>query len=267
MHSIQIYFTYVGMYFKSRAEYKLSFIIGNLANIFHYISYFVVYWILISSLTSINGWNFNELSILYGLNLLPHAISGLVFWNAFFYFIQGQVKSGGFDRFLLRPMGIVTQLCSSTFGYTFIAQIILSCSFLIPAFLKTGDKITKFKILYIVISIFGSVMLFAGMVIFIGSLSFWMMNSTQIGQMVYYEIRDLTNYPLSIYPNFLRILLTVVFPWAFVSYYPCLFILDKISGKWDFILAMISPLVGILVFLLSLVFFYCSMRRYESCGN
>jgi ABC-2 type transport system permease protein len=93
------------------------------------------------------------------------------------------------------------------------------------------------------------------------------MNSTQIGQIVYYEIRDLTNYPISIYPGILKIMLTVVFPWAFVSYYPSLYILDKMSGNWDFILAMLSPFIGVLIFVMSLFFFYYSMRRYESCGN
>jgi ABC-2 type transport system permease protein len=267
VYSVKLYLAYVAMYFKSRAEFKLSFIIGNVANLLHYISYFIVYWIFISKLKFINGWDFYELSILYGMNLLPHAISGLVFWNAFFFYIQQQIIDGGFDRYLLRPVGIVTQLCSSTFGYTFIAQIILSTCFLIPAFIKVSSKITYIKVLYIVVSLFGSVMLFAGMVIIIGALGFWVMNSTQIGQIVYYEIRDLTNYPISIYPGILKIMLTVVFPWAFVSYYPSLYILDKMSGNWDFILAMLSPFIGVLIFVMSLFFFYYSMRRYESCGN
>lgn len=267
VHSVKLYMTYVVMYFKSRAEYKVSFIIGNLANLFHYISYFIVYWIFISKLKFINGWDFYDLSILYGLNLLPHAISGLIFWNSFFYGVHSLIKEGGFDRYLLRPVGIVTQLCSSSFGYTFIAQIILSTCFLITAFVKVSDKISFIKVLYIVVSLIGSILLFAGMVIIIGALGFWIMDGSQVGQIVYYEIRDLTNYPISIYPGILKILLTIVFPWAFVSYYPSLYILDKLSAKLDFILAMLSPLIGVLIFVLSLFFFYYSMRRYESCGN
>src|SRR5690554_4078403 len=130
MDLAKLYWTYVCMYFRSRGEYKASFFAGLLANFYCYFITYATFWILTKRFSTIGGWNFSEISILYGLNLLTYAISGTLFWSTI-YSLENLVTTGGLDRFLLRPLDIIPQLMCQGFGYTFLGQIFVTVLFLI----------------------------------------------------------------------------------------------------------------------------------------
>lgn len=266
MDMFRLYVKYVSMFFKSSGEYTLSFYAAIFSNIYSYSITFSIFWVLTQRFDSIGGWNFSEISILYGLNLLTYAISGTLFWYTV-YFLENMVTTGGLDRFLLRPVGLIPQLMCQGFGYTFLGQIFISLIFLISAVSRVHTEFTFVKILYILLSLVGGTLLQAGAIILVGSLSFWILRSTEIGQIVYYDIRGFVNYPLVIYPKFIKVTLTFIFPWAFINYYPSLIIMDKDNNLLDSVLGYLSPLVGIVFFIFALYVFKAGLRKYESSGN
>ena len=260
-----LYFYFVKIWFKSRIEYQMSFFAGFFANFYCYFITYAILWVIIKKFNSIGGWNFSELTILYSFNLLSYAISGTLFWYSI-YHLEDLVVSGNFDRYLLRPLGIIPQLMCTSFGYTFLGQILVSSIFLISNFYKVAD-LTFFNIFYLCISLIGSVFLQAGAVILVGSLSFWILRSKEVGAVVYYQIRNFINYPLNIYPSFLKIILTFIIPWGFINYYPCLIFLNKYNNLYDHILGLIAPLVCIIIFIISLKVFSIGLRQYSSTGS
>lgn len=266
LQTIKLYFTYVGMYFRSRMEYRATFFFGSFSNFYYYLIVYATLIIMVHKFGTINGWNYSELILLYSFNLIAYAISGVFFWQTIFN-LESKVTSGEFDRFMLRPVGIITQLVCQEFGYVFLGQIVVCMFFLIPALVSLHLKITLIKVLFILYTILGGVMFHAGVVIIIGSLSFWLMRSTQIGWVVYYDVRNFTNYPVSIYPNYIKFILTFLLPWAIVNYYPSLIILNKFSNNFEVILGTISPLIGVGIFVFSQVVFKLGLRRYSGTGS
>jgi ABC-2 type transport system permease protein len=248
-------------------EYKTSFFVGMFANLYTYFITYLTFWILVNRFSSIGGWNFEEVSVLYGLNLLTYAISGTLFWYSIYY-LEDLASSGRLDGMLVRPMGIITQLACQKFGHTFLGQILITMIFIIPplwnrlvidgSFLKIG---------YLISILISGVMLHAGAVILVGALSIKTLHSTSVGQIVYYDIRNFINYPLNIYPGFLKVILTFIFPWAFINYYPSLIILDKVQSPYDLVMGILSPVVGISFFMLSLYIFQKGLRSYSSSGS
>jgi ABC-2 type transport system permease protein len=200
------------------------------------------------------------------MNLLTWAISGTLFWYSI-YFLENLVTTGGLDRFLLRPIGLIKQLVCNGFGYTFLGQIVVCCIFMGKAFWQMSYNLSIYSIIYIVFAIIGGILLQAGMLIIIGSLSFWILRSTQVGQVVCYDLRELINYPMNIYPKFIKIILTFVFPWGFVNYYPSIIILNKSNSNSELILGFIAPIIGISIFILSLKIFNLGLKRYNGAGN
>lgn len=261
-----LYWSYIKTFFRARAEYRFGFISGLFSNFYCYFITFAIFWVLTNRFNTIGGWGFADLSVLYGLNLLTYAISGTLIWYTV-YHLGREITTGGLDRFLTRPLGILGQLICQRFGDTFIGQIVVTLVFLVTAFIKLVDTFTPLTIIYIVLAIISGVLIQTGGMILIGSISFWTMRSSEIGDIVYYDIRSLTEYPLVIYPKWIKIILTYVFPWAFINYYPALIILGKESTKLDIALGWLSPLVGITFLSIALLVFNKGLKRYAGAGS
>lgn len=254
------------MFFKGRAEYRLSFFLGLFCNFYSYFITFATYWVLISGVGNIIGWNFSELSVLYGLSLLTYAISGTLIWYTA-YNMSDLIQSGKLDMLLIRPVGVLKQMIYQRFGDTFIGQVIVSVIFLIVAFSKLSGRMSIIKLIYLLLCIIGGTLIQIASMIMVGSLSFFMIKSTEFGDIIYYDIRDMTKYPLEVYPKVIQIFLTFICPWAFVNYYPTLILLDKVTVNSQMILGWLSPIVGVGLFLLSLAFFQLGLKKYSGVGN
>jgi ABC-type uncharacterized transport system, permease component len=260
------YWLYIRVFFRGRVEYRLSFILGLLSNFYCYFITFATYWVLISGIGNVAGWNFSELSVLYGLSLLTYAIAGTLIWYTG-YHMGDLVQSGKLDVFLMRPIGVLRQLIFQRFGDTFIGQIIVTIVFLVTAFSKLSNHLNGCKIIYLILSIIGGVLIQVASMIIVGSLSFFIVKSTEIGDIFYYDMRDMTQYPIEIFPKVIQYILTFVCPWAFINYYPSLLLLDKVSSRYEFILGIIAPLIGVIMLLLSLLIFNYGLKKYSGVGN
>lgn len=260
------YWLYIKTFFKARAEYKVSFFLGMGANFYCYFITYATFWVLISGLGKIGGWDFSDFSILYGLSLLTYAISGTLLWNTV-YHLGEIITSGDLDVFLTRPLGIIKQLIFQRFGDSFLGQIVVTLIFLVCAVIKKNNHFSPLLCLYMIIIILSGVCIQAGGMIIIGSISFWTNRSEEIGDIFYYDIRSMTNYPLFIFPRWIQLGLTFVFPWAFINYYPSLIILDKIKNPQEFVLGLLSPLVGAIFLGLALFLFKKGLNKYSGAGN
>jgi ABC-2 type transport system permease protein len=254
------------MFFRSRREYRASFFAGMAANFYCYFITYATYWVITQRFTSIGGWEFPELTVLYSLNLLTYAISGTLFWYTLF-FLEGYVTTGGLDRFLVRPGGLIPQLMCQGFGSTFLGQIAVSLGFLVAQLTQLTGRLSALKIAYLLVAITGGVFLQAAGLIATGALSFWFLRSNHIGSIAYYDVRGFANYPLTIYPRIVKIVLTWVLPWAFINYYPSLVLLNRLETTGDLLLGLGAPLVAAAAFTGSLALFRAGLKRYTGSGS
>ena len=266
MEFLSIYGSYVKMFFKARMEYRFSFFSGMFANFYCYFITYTTFWVITQQFGRIDGWAFEDMTMLYGLNLFTYSIAGVLFWYTVFHLGQ-EITSGKLDNYLIRPMGLIKQMICHRFGDTFLGQILVTLIFMVMAVTRINYQMTAFSYIYLVLAIIGGVLIQSGAMIILGSLSFWMLRSNDLADIVYYDMRTFVHYPLSIFPSFIRIILTYVLPWAIINYYPSLIILQKVQTTEEFILGILSPVIGILFFLLALFVFNCGLRRYSGSGS
>jgi ABC-2 type transport system permease protein len=236
------------------------------ANFYCYGITYITFWVIVTQFGAIAGWTFEELVVLYGLNLLPYSLATIFVWYNVFH-LEDMITSGRLDSFLIRPMGLIKQMICSRFGDTSLGQVVVSAVFMTVAFTLLGNKMTLPLYLYFFCALLGGTLLHIGAMIIFGSLSFWTLRSGDLSDILYYNIRAFNQYPLSIFPPFIRISLTYILPWAVINYYPSLVILQKIQTTEELVLGILSPLIGISVFLLSLFIFNRGLRRYSGSGS
>ena len=266
MEFLKIYGSYVKMFLRSRMEYRFSFFSGMAANFYCYAITFITFWVIVQQFGSIGDWTFDHLIILYGLNLLPYSIATVFVWGNVFQ-LDSRITSGTLDGLLIRPMGVIKQLICSRFQETSLGQVVVSVIFISVAFSRLGGQMTLLTYAYFFLALAGGVLLHMGAMIIFGSLSFWMLRSGNLSGIVYYDIRSLAQYPLFIFPAFIRVILTYILPWAIINYYPSLIILNKVQTTEELVLGILSPFIGGIVFLVSLLVFNRGLLRYSGSGS
>ena len=91
--------------------------------------------------------------------------------------------------------------------------------------------------------------------------SFWTYRSNEI-IWSFYRIHTLTEYPISIYNKFIQIILTYILPFAFVAYYPTMSYLGLNTYMLYF-----SPIVAIILWVISVKLWNLALNKYRSTGN
>lgn len=97
--------------------------------------------------------------------------------------------------------------------------------------------------------------------IILGSLAFWFLKSNaaiKIG----YDIHKFAQYPLGIYGMPIKLVLSCVFPYAFTNYFPVAYLLNKCG----LIMALLSLLVCVVGFVISLHVWNRGLKKYEGSG-
>src|SRR5258708_3126386 len=98
---IRLYFRLIGVSVQSQMQYRASFFMLAAT---HFISTFVDIlgiWVLFDRFKVVQGWTLGELALIYGIMHMGFAAAEASA-RGFDKFSQ-MVKSGDFDRFLLRP--------------------------------------------------------------------------------------------------------------------------------------------------------------------
>lgn len=117
---------------------------GILANFYSYFIAFMTFWVLVHGIGGIAGWDFSDLSFLYGLSLLSYSIAGTLLWYTV-YHMDKMINTGELDLFLIRPYGILEQMIFQRFGDTFLGQILVTIIFLLYAIANKIDYFNLWK--------------------------------------------------------------------------------------------------------------------------
>lgn len=177
------------------------------------------------------------------------------------------VRTGQLDTILLRPRGIVTQvLCSAADPrrITCIAVGVVS--------LVLGSNLAKIawsplKVLLLAESVFFSFWLILGLFMVEAILSIHSVKSVELANALTYGGRSACEYPSDIYPRPLRVLFTVIAPFALVMHVPASAILDKPLFGWPLWAAFVAPLSGLVLFGVMYLLFRKAMKFYRSTGS
>lgn len=265
MDFLSLYASCIKRYIKARMEYRTSFFMGIFSNFYSYLITFLTFYVVVNNFGTIDGWDFYDLCVLYGINLLTYAIAAMLFWSVFG--IEHELIAGNLDILLIRPINVVKSLICKKFVDTFIGQILIAGIFLIIAFVKNDTAMGIPKYFYLILAVIGGILIHSATMIFFGAVSFWTKRSLFLADFVYYDVRTFLEYPLSIFPVWLKFVFTFILPWALINYYPSLILLGKCNTTFDYALGIVSPIVGVGIFIAAIAFFNYGLRRYSSSGS
>ncbi|MBE5940293.1 MAG: ABC transporter permease [Lachnospiraceae bacterium] len=258
---------YIKTVMKSWFQYKVDAVLRSLAVFLRESTGIVVIYFTLLEFDNLNGWNMHEMLFLFSLLFLTYGIL-IIFFTGLRDF-SGTVRNGTFDRFILRPRGLLFQLilCDADW-FAAIGHGGLGIVLFVVSAGKVGIVWNAVNIIYYVFAVLGSTLIQGAIFLFLATLNIYLIQTNSLKTLLYSNGRRFAGYPISIFSKAIQICMIYVVPFAFVNYFPAQFLLRKedMSLYPEFYMYL-TPVVGVILYILAYVFWRYSIRHYKSTGN
>lgn len=260
---LRLYVKLFAISVRSEMQYRASFLMLAVS---HFLTTFIdiiAIWVLFDRFKLVKGWTLEEVALIYGILQAGFAIAEMTARG--FDKFSDMIKSGDFDRVLLRPLGTIVQVATTSMqamrlGRFFQGIVVLAwgCRELHVALFSSDTMV-------IALCIAGTACFFYGLFVLQGALTFWTTETLELMNITTYGGLEAGQYPMSIYPRGFRLFFTFVIPLSCVGYYPIATALRH--ETLPFALAYLLPAAGLVFLLLSFRFWNVGVRRYRSTGS
>ncbi len=263
---VALYRRFVGARLRSQMQYRTSFLVMTGVTFLGLATELIAILILFNRFGELAGWRVGEVALLYGLVSISFGLSEMV--GAGFDQFSSAIRQGEFDRVLLRPVGVFTQVLAADFQLRRIGRIAQGAGAVALALQWTPVAWTPLKLAYLPVVVLSGAVMFTALLVLGAVLCFWTVQSIELINTLTHGGTVVTSYPLPIYHEFLQRFFTFVVPLAFVSYFPALWLLDRPEARalppW---LPFLSPVAAVGLAVVARLAWGVGVRHYRSTGS
>ena len=258
---VKLYFESFKNNIKSQLEYKSSFIINSISQLFVFFTYYFVIIALFNKFDNIKGFSVYEVLLCFSIIHF-----GFAFNETFFRGIdkfEDLVIDGSLDRFLVRPQGILFQVLCTKVDFVKVLRILQSLIVMVIAILNLDIVWNISKVIVLLLMMLASILIFFGLFVLTASYCFVTIQGLEVKNLFTDGGKNLAQYPISIYRKGVVFFFTFIIPYGFINYYPLLYFIDRT----DNILYMLSPLLVVVFLIPCLLSFKMGLKHYNSAGS
>ncbi|MDH6169581.1 ABC-2 type transport system permease protein [Variovorax boronicumulans] len=267
MGSLPLFFRLVRASIGGQARYPASALMLTVGQFLGTGIEIVAVWALFHRFGDVQGWRIGEVALFYGLVNCMFALADAL-GRGFDVLGTEFLRTGAFDRLLLRPRPLALQLMGNDFRISRMGRLLQGLAVMVFATQQAGIVWTPAAVAIALFALAGGVALFLGILVLQGTLSFWTVESLEIANVLTYGGVQAAQYPLALYARWFRRVLTFVVPLACVAYYPALAILGKAdplgAPGW---VGIVSPLAGFVFLAAAFGAWRFGLRHYASTGS
>lgn len=254
---MKLYFTYLRLHIKRQVHYRLSFLFITFGQFcFTSTSLFMIYF-LMENTPELFGFTRNEVLIAGAIINLSYALSEC-FARGFDQF-GSLIKTGDFDRLIVRPVNEVTQVFMNTIDFTRLGRF----SVALVTLIIVAYPYPWTTWLYFLFLVLTGAMLYTCIFILIGAVCFYTTENLEVFNILTDGSKEFGKVPYGFYGESLLKFLTFVFPLALVQYYPLLAILNKVDQPFY----LWTPVMAYLFMIPTAFAWTVARRHYQSSGN
>ena len=217
--------------------------------------------IIFNNTETIGGWGFGELIALLGVFRLVNTMMIALIWPNTEKFNQS-IRDGSMDYTLLQPINSMFLVTFSRITIWRIWDLVLAIVLIMVGINMSGDITTPLNILtFVLLTVSGAIVIYSLWIVLI-ALTFWFTkfdNNVTILQ----ALLDAGRYPVTVYPVWLRIIVTFVIPIAVATTIP----LQGLRGDLNIQRVLLFIAIGIVSFLVASRVWKAGLKRYSGASS
>ncbi len=267
MNGLRLYARLAAASLRSQAQYPASTALLALGQFLTTAVEVVGVWALFDRFGSVRGWRLGEVLVFYAVVNIEFAIADLL-TRGFDVLGTEFLRTGAFDRLLLRPRSLALQLMGHDVRLSRLGRLATGGTLLAVATQLAPVDWNAARIALLLWATSGGVVLFFGLLVLQGTLAFWTIESLEVANVLTYGDVEAAQFPLAVYQEWFRAFLTFAVPLACVAYFPVLVILGRAdplgSSIW---FGAVAPAAGSAFLWLSFAAWRRAVAHYASSGS
>ena len=217
--------------------------------------------IIFSNTTTLGGWGLGELIALLGVFRLVNTLMIALIWPNTEKFNQS-IRDGSMDYTILQPVNSMFLVTFSRITVWRIWDLVLAVILIVVGINMAGDITTPFNILtFILLAITGTLIIYSLWIVLI-AMTFWFTkfdNNVTILQ----ALLDAGRYPSTVYPVWLRVIVTFVIPIAVATTIP----LQALRGELEPSRILLFIGVSIISFWIATKVWKLGLKQYSGASS
>ncbi len=227
------YLRLFGVYFRIGAigemQYRFNFFIQLFQSLVQLGTAIGALAVIFSYTHTLGGWLPDEVLALVGVYTLVGGLIGLVVYPSLEQFIAS-VRDGMLDFTLMKPIDAQAVISLFAVDIWKLIDIALGLSLLVISLARLGERVGVLEAaLFIGMLITGGVIIYSFWLI-LATLSFWFVRVENILE-IFRSMYDAGRWPISLYPPWLRFILSFIVPVAFVTTVPVEALTGRLTGN------------------------------------
>lgn len=258
-----LYFKFFKIHLKKIMQYRLSLLLTLFSQTLTALLSLLTIYFLFDRFNIVNGWTFQQVSLSYAVVYLSFSFNEC-FFRGLDQFPK-LVKSGMLDGFMTRPRGMLTQIMCSEIEFSKAGRIVVGIGVLIYSCVIQPFTWSFMKIFVLMLMLLCGVVIFFSLFLLAAALSIYTIEGIETMNVLTDGGREFCQYPVNIYGDFIKKLLTFLVPFACFNYLPMKYIFDM-QGATFWGNAM-TPIYGCLFFIPAYILFNIALKKYNSTGT
>jgi ABC-2 type transport system permease protein len=261
MHQLKLIRAFLKVNLQIAMAYRVDTVINILLNLMWLGWDLLSLSIIFSNTESLAGWGPGELIALLGVFRLVNTLMSTVIWPATEKF-NASIRDGSLDYVLIQPANSLFLVSFSRIVVWRVWDLVLAIILITLGIHMSSLAATLHTLIaFLLLLITGVLVIFSLWVVLI-ALTFWFVkfdNNVTILQ----ALLDSGRYPATIYPTWLRIIVTYLVPIAVATTVP----LQGLRGDLSSIQLWVFMAVGVLSFTIAIQIWKAGIRQYSGASS
>jgi ABC-2 type transport system permease protein len=252
----------LGAHLRSTLEYEKDFWVLTMSALLTQGVGLIFLSAIFRAIPQFHGWRFWDAALIYSMVVLTEGLAVLVAQGA--WTLSFVVNTGGMDALLIRPFSPTLQVLSSQVGMNGIGNVLLGGALLATALAHVDLNWTLPGAALSVLLLLSAAAVKVGLNLLTNCAAFWLKSPFSMFGFAMHTFGELARFPITIYGRGIQLVLTVVLPYAFMSFFPATTVLHNSHYWW---VGLCTPIVAAYVLALGAWAFRRGLLRYESAGH
>lgn len=261
MRYLKLYLHFLRFSFSKAMEFRFDFTFRILMDIIYYFVNILFFKVIYLHTPILAGWNEGQMMVFVSIYLLVDALNMTIF-STNMWWLPYYINKGELDYYLIRPVSPLFFLSLREFSANSFLNLLVAVGIFIWSLLSYPFSISVTQFILLIMLIINGTLLYYCIQLLLVLPVFWT-QSTRGFSDLFYTLQLAMERPDRIYKGWLRVLFTVLLPFALIASFPARIFMENLN--WPIIIQLILVTIGIWIF--AIFVWRKGLKNYSSASS
>lgn len=242
-------------------QYRGEFFIAVVNAVITLAAQLIGLWVIFGQTSDLAGWSRAGLMVLVGVHFIISGMIGMIIRPSIEAMMEG-IRLGTFDFTLTKPADAQLLASVQRISPAALTDTLLGLIVVLLAAPRLDNPIGPVSIIAFLLTVLCGLVIVYSFILLLGTCAFWFVKLDNILAIFSAVFGQAGRWPVTIFPGWLRLVLTFVIPVGFAVTVPA----QALTGHLDLTTTLLSVGVAALFFVGSRLFWFFALRRYTGAS-